>query len=381
MTNDELLSKTIIHLRFPLTVGIVFIHFSLHDGLTIHGIKHGLENPEWFFFIVNLISETLARIGVPLFFIFSGFLFFYRKDFNRNVYIQKLKSRTKTLLIPFILWNIIAIVWNLKCFLPGISSFYRSVEIHISLIRLFNTFFCNVDNNGIFVGPPTSDSARGFYPIDVPLWYIRDLMVMIILSPLIHKLIKKIGGWFVVMGALMWFFSPLILPKGGYLGIYTNLLVTALFFFSWGALFSITKGNIVISFRKWKYAPPIYVCIAIADALTKGMEYNGYIHKAGILGGVISTVVIVSTILNSKKVRSNNTLANSSFFIFALHYLFIEDVGKFAFTMLHVPENNPYAMLALYFSVPIFSILVCLCLYASIKKIMPKVCHLLTGGR
>lgn len=81
MKNDELLSKTISYLRFPLTVGIVFIHFSLHEGLEIHGIKHGLDNPEWFFFIVYFISQVLARIGVPLFFVISGFLFFLWKRF------------------------------------------------------------------------------------------------------------------------------------------------------------------------------------------------------------------------------------------------------------------------------------------------------------
>ena len=129
MTNDELLSKTISYLRFPLTVGVVFIHFGLSKGLNIHGVKQGLENPDWYFFIIKLISETLARIGVPLFFIISGFLFFYRNDFSKDVYRKKLRTRFITLFVPFVLWNCVAIMWKLKCLLPGISSFYRPVEI------------------------------------------------------------------------------------------------------------------------------------------------------------------------------------------------------------------------------------------------------------
>ena len=85
MTNEELLSKTISYLRFPLTVGVVYIHFSLEEGLAINGKIYGLDNPDWYFFIVNLISQTFARVGVPLFFVISGFLFFYRIDFNSDV--------------------------------------------------------------------------------------------------------------------------------------------------------------------------------------------------------------------------------------------------------------------------------------------------------
>ena len=148
MTSDQLLSKTISYLRFPLTVGVVFIHFDLSKGLDIGGMTQGLNNPDWYFFIINLISGTLATIGVPLFFIISGFLFFYHKDFNRDVYKQKLVSRAKTLLVPYILWNFIAILWQLKCFVPGVSAFYPPVEVQITPIRVFNTFFCN--HNGIF---------------------------------------------------------------------------------------------------------------------------------------------------------------------------------------------------------------------------------------
>lgn len=376
MKNDELLSKTISYLRFPLTVGIVFIHFSLHEGLEIHGIKHGLDNPEWFFFIVYFISQVLARIGVPLFFVISGFLFFYGKDFSCEIYKGKLKTRYQSLFIPFVIWNVIAIIWQMKCFLPILSSFYSPFEIHLSLGRIFNTFFCNNNINGILVGPPSAKSSSG-NPIDVPLWYVRDLMVMVMFSPLIYWMTRKIGYCFSIGTGLVWFSSALFIPKDSYV----DHLVTASFFFSVGASYSILKENIVVAFRKLKFTPILYLPIAFADALTKGMEYNEYLHKFGIVIGIIAAVVVASYFVNANKGKVCVALANSSFFIFALHYLFIGDVGKFAFTVSHVPENNPYAMLALYFTVPIFSILVCLALYEILKRYAPKLSNLLTGGR
>lgn len=376
MTNDEILSRTISYLRFPLSVAIVFIHYSIAGGIRIDGITYGADNPEWFIFIVNFISQALARIGVPLFFLISGFLFFYRSDFNKDVYKRKLRSRAKTLLIPFILWNTIAVLWQLKCFLPGFSSFFDPVEIRFSLVRLFHTYFCYTYHSGIILGPPYfSDDL--YYPIDGPLWFVRDLMVMVVISPIIYWIIKRTRIWPVIFLGIIWLFSSLFIGWWDYL----FQLVTAAFFFSWGAYYSILKKNFVISFRYLKYAPIIYIPIAIFDALTKEQVYNEYIHNIGILLGIVSVVVIVSYLIEYEKVKVNKTLANSSFFIYALHYMFIRDLGKLIFVFCVLPDDSPYAMLTLYIVVPILSTLICLGLYVLLKAYLPRICNLLTGGR
>ena len=378
MTNDDLLSRTISFLRFPLTVAVVFIHFSLTDGLMVHGVKHGLDNPDWFFHIVNLCSEVLACIAVPLFYMFSGFLFFYRVDhFDRRVYVRKLQTRTRTLLLPFIVWNIIAVLWQLKCMLPGLSSFYRPVEVHFSLMRVINTFLFNTGNSGIIVGPQHEADPTGSYPIDVPLWFLRDLMVMVICTPLIHWLIKRAGMWVVIALGVLWMSAALYIPLGCYIG----MLLNAVFFFSMGAAFSIGKADFVQKFRRFGWAPPLYVVMAIIDTLTKGADFNIYIHRAGILVGMVAIVNISSRLIENGRLKVNPTLAGSSFFIFAMHYLLIGDTGKFTFTMLHVPENNPIAMLALYFAVPIVVTAACLAMYVLLKRYLPWLCNLLSGGR
>ena len=341
-----------------------------------------MDNPDWYFFIVRLFSEGLSAIAVPLFFIFSGFLFFYGKKFSGVVYRQKLRTRVRTLLVPFFLWNILAILWRLKSFLPVFSSFYQPTELHISLVRLFCTFFCNIDNSGIIVVRGISPLApTAVSPIDAPLWYVRDLMIMVIFSPLLFWLIKKCNYWFVVGCALCWFLSSLFLPNGSYISLYAKQLFTALFFFAWGTFFSVNKKNLVISFRRLHYLPIVYIAIVIADMLTKEMAYNVYIHKLGILCGVISTVAIAAYLLDSGKLAVNQTLADSSFFVFAFHFLFIRELGKFTFFVLHIPENNPYAMLTLYFAVPILSLIICVSLYLLLKRYTPRICGVLTGGR
>ena len=55
MTDDTLISKTINSLHFPLTVGVVFIHFCLSKGLNIHGKFYGVDNPDCFFSLQYLL--------------------------------------------------------------------------------------------------------------------------------------------------------------------------------------------------------------------------------------------------------------------------------------------------------------------------------------
>ena len=77
MSREELLSKTISTLRFPLAVGIVFIHNQM-DRIEIQGEVIEFANWPVVKYAVDLFSQVLPRIAVPLFFLFSGYLFFSR---------------------------------------------------------------------------------------------------------------------------------------------------------------------------------------------------------------------------------------------------------------------------------------------------------------
>lgn len=385
MTNDQLLSKTISYLRFPLTIGIVFIHFNLaKDGFTMHDVKYGLNNPDWYYSFIYFFSNVLPRIGVPLFFIISGFLFFYRKNFDWMVYKQKLQTRVRTLLLPFFLWNIIAIlivVFTKLLFLLSVFPGADRTYILLSPERLFYTFFANYKNEGIFVESIVEETITKAshvpYPIDAPMWYVRDLIVMVILAPILYWLIKKTGIWFITILGIMWLFMSLLpIIEEGYL----SLLIPAAFFFSCGAYFSINRMNFIDKIRKIKYIPLLYIFLAITDVFTKQTDWNIYIHKIGILAGIASAIIITSYLIEKNIVKVNSTLANCSFFVFALHVLIINYIGKIVLSIFHLPDNT-YSMLFLYFVVPTITIALCVLIYIFLRKYFPNVCNLLTGGR
>jgi len=76
LTSEQLLSKTIDFLRFPLIVGVVFIHTDF-SNIIIQGSKQvDLRQFAVFAQVFLLFSKLVFEVCVPLFFFISGFLFF-----------------------------------------------------------------------------------------------------------------------------------------------------------------------------------------------------------------------------------------------------------------------------------------------------------------
>lgn len=376
---NDLTSDTISILRFPLTVGVVFIHFSLSKGLNIHGTFYGLNNPDWFFFVTNFISEVLSKLCVPSFFFISGFLFFREAYFNKDLYIQKLSTRIRSLFIPFILWNIIGAAFILcKSTIPFVSNYYPPIEIRFSFIRLFSTFFNNSNNSGLLVYPADFPPPMDICPINIPLWYIRELMIMILLSPAIFWISKKGSKLSIIIIGLIWYTIPLLLPQARYI----PMLLQALFFFSWGAFYNINKINFINTFLKHKrIICTLYLIIAITDAFTKEFTYSHYIHTFGLLFGIPFLFIIASYLSERSLIRQKQILIESCFFIYAFHSLFMNDAAKFTFKLFHISDCNPYIWLVFYLSVPIITTGICISLYSILRSITPSFCSLLIGNR
>ena len=383
MKEDKQISETIRLLRFPLTMFVVFIHYNMGvRGFSLHGVTYGLDAPEWFRWVTAFFSDVLPRTAVPLFYIISGYLFFRGGSFDTDVYRRKLRTRASTLLVPYLLWNVIAVLVQLSHRLPFLSSIFPSahlMEVQLTPLRLFRTFFNNYWNKGILVTPENDGMVSELpYPADVPLWYMRDLMVMVLLAPVIWWLVRRAGRWLVVVLGAIWFLRPLLFPMWG--DGWSTMLLDAAFFFSWGAFYGIRGLSPLNESRKLWPVALIYLPLAIADAMTKGWEYNIFIHKTGIVLGIVSIVRIATYLVEMGKARASALLAGSSFLVFALHTLVMDDIGKVLFTVLHLTPDVG-TLLLLYFIVPSITILFCLVVYAVLRRLTPPLCRLLTGGR
>lgn len=89
MTDEEVLSKTITFLRFPLIVAVVFIHIEI-TNVVINGnllVEKG-EFPVYNL-LFHVLSKKVADIAVPLFFFMAGFLFFYHSTLAGKEYLKE----------------------------------------------------------------------------------------------------------------------------------------------------------------------------------------------------------------------------------------------------------------------------------------------------
>jgi len=216
MSIDQGISTRIDILRFPLIVGVVFIH--AYSG-EIHGsVVNGRGIGDWVDFVEVLFSCGIAHIAVALFFLFSGYLFF-QDMWSWGIYTNKLERRIRTLLIPYLFWNCLTLgIFALVQSIPQTRAYYAGTVW--PPVRAFSALDYAKAILGVFVDGP----------IDGPLWFVRDLMVLAVLAPLIHFLLtRKSALPFLAVLFSLWFFvsSPI-----------TGFRMQAPFFFCMGAYFS-----------------------------------------------------------------------------------------------------------------------------------------------
>ncbi|MDD5674831.1 MAG: acyltransferase family protein, partial [Chitinivibrionales bacterium] len=165
------LSRKIAILSFVSIILVVFIHAKTVDFIAPTGSHFYAVN----FLIQNFIIECIARIAVPLFFAFSGFLFFATLTPTPAGFKKKLSSRLRTLVVPYLLWNCMGLLLLLV-----LQSMHGNVSFSgEKLIRSYTI----VD----FLGRIYP------HPVQFQFWFLLDLAVYFIASPLLYVLLKLTG--------------------------------------------------------------------------------------------------------------------------------------------------------------------------------------------
>ncbi|MDR0560093.1 MAG: acyltransferase [Prevotellaceae bacterium] len=366
--SDELQSKVIDYLRFPLIIGVLFIH-NATPNLVVNGQILGAEADMLFFgYCSKLFSQVLGRIAVPLFFFMSGFLFFHNiEGFNLQIYSNKLKTRAKTLLTPYLFWNFaVFALYYIMQNVPTLSPFSnREVDWH----DFFSYFYNNSGNLKDSFSLELDKSL--ITPISYPFWFIRDLMVAVALTPVIYFLCKKTKAYILILPGISLF--------SGYWFNVAGFSIDCIFFFMAGACFGIHKRNLLNDFRKLRiFSFILYPLLALADLLKCDFIIN--IHYAGIITGIVFCFNLTAFLFEKKKIRSAPFLSAASFFVFAVHAPFlISTFRKISFMILQ-PESE-FAITALYFLNVMFVALAALGIYRILRKFLPKFTSFITGGR
>ena len=118
--DNVVLSLTVSSLRLPMAVLVVFIHTQfatvMIDGqMTINSGQFPV-----YCFVEQILCSMMLRMAVPFFFFVSGYFFFKSGILTLRSYIDKLKRRANTLLLPYMVWNMLYMLlfshFFLSCF-------------------------------------------------------------------------------------------------------------------------------------------------------------------------------------------------------------------------------------------------------------------------
>lgn len=340
---NSAISKTITNIRFPLMLGVVLIH-----NVLIEPTEAAREGMRLVAFIIELLSHKIVAPCVPLFFFISGYLFFLKfgNKFGVVDYGDQLKKRVRTLLIPYIFWNLVVL---------GYFAF-----LHKFVPSLINPEFNNVYQFTAVEWIRSFWDFPGGQPICYQFWFLRDLMLGVIISPIIF-LVMKYGRWY-----LMVLLAALFIGKST-LFPYQVMLT----FFSLGAGFAIHRYDFVAIASKC-VIPSVIVFMILTIVASLNLEWGG--------GGLtVITGAIVFLWIASRFRLINGVFAESGFFIYAFHGFPILIMSRLIVSILH--PNNTIMWLGCYIGCFVTIVLLSIVLYFVLKRFLPKFTSIITGGR
>jgi len=364
---DKYSSIKIRLLSFILIIMIVYIHGS-NLSITFNDIlsaKNNLKINTINLFIQIFFSDGIARSAVPLFFLISGYLFFTGinnyNSFDR-FYFYKLNHRSLTLLLPYIFWSIFGIILLLIFQNIPIIKNYITDDNMLPILK-------DLSYNELFI-------RIFFRPIPYQLWFMRDLIALNLLSPLIYYQIRYYPSFsyiIIILLLLIWL-----------IGVPLHLLYYTPLFFYVGSIISLKnigklkpkKPLIFIFLFIWFAVLTLYTLLIIQ------YKYDiTWLQKIAVLIGIIVVWYSYDIIFiqNNKLIYE---LSSFTFIIFVSHEPVLTLCKTFLINLLKkINYYNSYCLLIIYIFLPIFIIYVNILLGSFLKRYFQKIFVIITGNR
>lgn len=364
------LSRKIKYLSFLSIIGVVFCHaynwqdrFLQPDTVLSEGLTPG---PMLQFFI----SNALVRFAVPLFFLFSGYLFFYHFPFTWKGYFKKVGKRVRTLVVPFLIWTALAggLLYAV-CQVVGLDR-YSIVHEKVGMLLDYGI-------GSWFFSPPAFQ-----------LWYMADLFKLAIVSPVIYFLVKKTRLFAVGVFGILWL-----------LGIAGMINEEGLLFFTAGAYLAVHEitirgmGQVAETVEdpdKYRRNTWLFTILWVTGCLVYtllsasmgGVSFIGivlwYLYKVNVIMGLLSVWRLYDLFADKWQENSRaDSVVSLTVFVYVAH----EPVQHLLMDVLleKMDFNGAHTLIYFLLAAAVISLLVLLGSF--LKSLCPKVYGILVGGR
>ncbi|MDY3090434.1 MAG: acyltransferase [Porphyromonas sp.] len=357
LPKDEFLKQSAIinSLRFPATLLVI----ASHCVITLRNTSIPLEfSSENIFLMLEHLCLSFGPTAVALFSLITGYFFFYKlQSFEASVYYGEVKKRISSLLVPYLLWNLIAF---------GALYAKNSIAQHYGV-----DFGYNADEQWLINNTPFWELIS-IRPIDYPLWYIRDIIYLVILSPLIYLLIRNRRVGIVALGlALLVSYYPAL--RLGHIPL----------FFAFGAYMGFHKESIIQHARRLRYPSyilglgyPLLRVFFMSEPWASGVSM--YLLFCVALACINLAIDLYEYKPSLSKMLAG--LAPAVFFMYAAHCILLINLVRGTLYKLIPWNNTEEKILALLITIVVVPTITYYA-YVACSKLFPRLAQILSGGR
>ncbi|MXN93023.1 acyltransferase family protein [Flavobacterium sp. Sd200] len=355
---DKYTSSKIVAISFLLQIFVVLIHsinLIFNFGEESLKAQRTLNS-----FTQNFISKGLTNIAVPMFFIISGYLFFCKiKTGTTTEFKDKFKNRFKTLAIPYLFWSLsgILLFFILQSFPFSKPFFTKDLVQDYDFDKWIRTLF--------------------YLPIAAQLWFIRDLIVLIIISPLLYRLLSLTPKAILLFSFVFWCSNTRI-----YLFSPESLL-----FFLIGSYWGISKISLQNLPRVKNSTLLLVLWIVLITVKTLLTENHFHIkwmvillNKASIITGIIALWYFYDILYKDVDITQKRyyVLFKYSFWIYVAHQPLLNIIKKALLSVMGFTNTTSFIV---YLAAPLITLLIIIPTAILLRRYVPKFYFFTTGGR
>lgn len=296
------------------------------------------------------IGEWFGQIAVPGFFMISGYQFY--RDFDWSRLKGKWQRRIKSLLVPYIVWNFLYYFsYVIASRIPAVGDVVGKGVVEFSLAAMVDAVVAHTYNN-VF-------------------WYLYQLLWLVVLVPLLYPVLKRMWSGLLLL-AFFW-----VLVRLNLSGLPVN--PDALIYYGSGAMIALHCRKMAEGAENAKRLAAGLLCLAAAAVI----YYIG-LWRAHIPSFVLCrlcAVVGLWLVLPGKHLPAAKDFMKHNFFLYAVHFAFVRLINKGAAILMAETVTEWYGPFLLFLAMPFLVLLISTMIGKILRRYLPGMWNLLTGGR
>lgn len=302
-------------------------------------------HPLWAF--QNGAALEIARASIPCFLMLSAYLFY--RNFSWQDLVGKWKRRVTSLLVPYLVWNLLYYFGYLfASYIPYLSDIVNRKQVSFSVTGLIR--------------------AAILYEANPVFWFMFQLLLLTVLAPVLYLAVEHVVTGILWLGLLVWgIVSGVQLP-------WLNL--DALTYYS-AAAFAALHCRKFAECRWDRYRGILGAELVILGAVYAA-EYYLYARVPAIVFSRCLVPVGMWLLADERLFAERRPFMECTFFIYAFHFLPVRLISKLAAKAF---PGNVILAAALFLAMPAVGCAVSWQAAKLLKRFAAPVWYVLNGGR